>query len=174
MFRILLPLLGLLLLASCSISIQMGKPPQLKHVVVAWLKDHGNAAQRRQLLSKNNKDNKDIKKDTFQTDYQIIKHKRKNYYLVENKVYSINKNKSLGDLFGEYVNASVVENIKPEEKIKLKTDYQIIKHKRKNYYLIDNKVYSINKNKSFGEVFGDYITPNGMLISMKNELKIIC
>ena len=50
MFRILLPLLGLLLLASCSISIQMGKPPQLKHVVVAWLKDHGNAAQRRQLL----------------------------------------------------------------------------------------------------------------------------
>ena len=50
MFRILLPLLGLCMLPACSISIQVGKSPQLKHVVVAWLKDHGNATQRRQLL----------------------------------------------------------------------------------------------------------------------------
>ena len=48
--RILLLLLFLLVLPACSISIQVGKSPQLKHIVVAWLKDHGNPAQRRQLL----------------------------------------------------------------------------------------------------------------------------
>jgi hypothetical protein len=41
--------------------------------------------------------------------YNIIKYKRKNYYLVENKVYIINKNKSKGDLFGNYVNNKVIE-----------------------------------------------------------------
>ena len=123
------------------------------------------------------KTNKDIKKEKPKSDYQTIKHKRKNYYLVENKVYSINKNKSLGELFGNYVNdkvvkiiknnSEVVENIKPEEKVKSKTDYQIVKHKRKNYYLIKNKVYSINKNKSFGEVFGNYI--NEKVVEIKRD-----
>ena len=73
------------------------------------------------VISKNNKDNKDIKKEKLKTDYQIIKHKRKNYYLVENKVYSINKNKSLGDLFGDYINEKVVETLKNTTDITINT-----------------------------------------------------
>ena len=116
-----------------------------------------------------------IKKETQKSDYQTIKHKRKNYYLFENKVYSINKNKSLGELFGDYVNDKIVEiiknnievvkNIKPVEKNKSKIDYQVVKHKRKNYYLVENKVYSISKNKSLGNVFGDYV--NEKVIELK-------
>ena len=125
-----------------------------------------------------------IKTEKQKSDYQTIKHKRKNYYLVENKVYSINKNKSLGVLFGDYVNATVIEiinnnidvidvieNIKLEEKIKPETDYQIIKHKRKNYYLVENKVYSINKNKSLGVLFGDYVNEK-VVETLKNTTDI--
>ena len=126
-------------------------------------------------------ENKDIKKEKPKSDYQTIKHKRKNYYLVENKVYSINKNKSLGELFGDYINEKivetiknnikVVETIKPEDKNKYKIDYKIVKHKRKNYYLVENKVYSINKNKSLGDLFGDYI--NEKVIELKlDDIKL--
>ena len=128
-----------------------------------------------------NKTNKNIKKEKPKSDYQTIKHNRKNYYLIENKVYSINKNKSLGELFGDYINEKVVkiiknnievvENIKPEKKIKSKIDYQIVKHNRKNYYLIENKVYSINKNKSCGDVFGDYI--NEKVVEIKQDITLV-
>ena len=72
--------------------------------------------------------------------------------------------------FIENVISKTNKNIKPE--VKSKTDYQIIKHKRKNYYLVENKVYSINKNKSLGELFGDYI--NEKVVELKPvELKLV-
>jgi hypothetical protein len=43
-------LLPLLLLTSCSINISIDHDRSFHHVVVVWLKDHGNAAQRKQLL----------------------------------------------------------------------------------------------------------------------------
>ena len=49
------------------------------------------------------------KKEETKINYDIIKYKRKNYYLIENKIYIINKNKSKGDLFGNYVNEKVIE-----------------------------------------------------------------
>ena len=51
---------------------------------------------------------------------------------------------------------------------KTKINYNIIKYKRKNYYLIENKVYTINKNKSKGDLFGNYV--NEKVIEFKNEL----
>ena len=94
---------------------------------------------------------KQIVQKQHNLEYQIIKYKRKNYYLIEDKVYIINKDKSLGELFGDYIDEKIIELLQ------VKIEYQIIKHKRKNYYLIKDKVYIINKNKSLGELFGDYI-----------------
>ena len=45
----------LIFLPSCTVDIHVGKAPKLRHVVVAWLKDHGNAAQRTQLLEAGDK-----------------------------------------------------------------------------------------------------------------------
>ena len=53
------------------------------------------------IIKKNNKQEK--------IDYTIIKHKRKNYYLINNNVYIINKNKSQGELYGNYINEKVIE-----------------------------------------------------------------
>ena len=53
--------------------------------------------------------NKVLTKKIIKINYQIIKHKRKNYYLVENKVYNINKNKSLGELYGNYLGEKIIE-----------------------------------------------------------------
>ena len=58
------------------------------------------------VIKKNNKQEK------INIDYIIIKYKRKNYYLIENKIYNINKNKSQGDLFGNYINEKIIEIIK--------------------------------------------------------------
>ena len=49
----------------------------------------------------------DVKKEKPKSDYQTIKHKRNNYYLIKNKVYNINK--SFGEVFGEYINEKVIE-----------------------------------------------------------------
>ncbi len=43
-------LLPLLFLTSCSINVSIDHEKFFHHVVVVWLKDHGNAAQRKQLL----------------------------------------------------------------------------------------------------------------------------
>ena len=58
------------------------------------------------VIKKNNKQEK------IKINYIIIKYKRKNYYLIENKIYNINKNKSQGDLFGNYINEKNIEIIK--------------------------------------------------------------
>ena len=104
------------------------------------------------------------KKKELKIDYQIVKYKKKNYYIVENKVYIINKNKSLGELYGDYINEKVIENIKNiklEEKSKIpnniKIEYEIIKDGRKKTYLIDNKLYKVKRDGSVGVYVGDYI-----------------
>merc|ERR1711918_22378 len=57
-------------------------------------------------LGNKTKDNSSIKT----SNYEKIKHKRKNYYLLDNKIYNINKNKTIGELYGNYLNGKVIEN----------------------------------------------------------------
>jgi hypothetical protein len=103
------------------------------------------------------------KKEEIKINYNIIKYKRKNYYLVENKVYNINKNKSQGELFGNYVNENEIKLIK-ETKVSGYNDIipidvnepKIIKDGLKQYYLIDNKLYKVKKDKTQGDLFGSY------------------
>lgn len=49
--------------------------------------------------------------------------------------------------------------------IKLNT----IKHNKKDYYLIDNKVYRINNNKTVGDILGDYVNGCVKIIKVKNN-----
>lgn len=63
--------------------------------------------------------------------------------------------KDLKKNFYEILNIEKQE--KDEEAKPKKLELKIIKHKRKNYYLIDDKIYSIKKNKTQGELFGNYI-----------------
>jgi hypothetical protein len=65
----------------------------------------------------------------------------------------------------KFVESVITKNTKNDKKEETKINYDIIKYKRKNYYLIENKVYIINKNKSKGDLIGDYVTP----FSLKNE-----
>jgi site-specific DNA-methyltransferase (adenine-specific) len=51
----------------------------------------------------------------------------------------------------------IISNKNETNDNKVKKDYQKVKYKRKNYYLDDDKVYIINKDKSKGELFGNYI-----------------
>ena len=41
----------------------------------------------------------------------IIKDGRKQYYLINNKLYKIKKNKSQGELFGSYIDGKIIEGI---------------------------------------------------------------
>ena len=88
------------------------------------------------------------------TDDDVYKH----FKLLEEDIKLINDTNIIGykNNIVKHPNI-IIEETKLKEKIKIKKDYEIIKHKRKNYYLIEDKVYTINKNKSLGELFGNYI-----------------
>ncbi len=76
---------------------------------------------------------KNDKKEIIKYDYSIIKYKRQNYYLIENKLYCINKDKSIGNIFGYYINNNI---------------FEIVKYNKKEYILEDNIMYKIKKNES--------------------------
>lgn len=46
-----------------------------------------------------------------ESEYKIVKDGRKQYYLIDNKLYKIKKNKLQGDLFGSYDNGKIVEDM---------------------------------------------------------------
>jgi hypothetical protein len=48
---------------------------------------------------------------TDESEYKIVKDGRKQYYLIDNKLYKIKKNKLQGDLFGSYDNGKIVEDM---------------------------------------------------------------
>jgi len=90
--------------------------------------------------------------------YDIIKYKRKNHYLIENKVYIINKNKSKGDLIGDYVNEKIIEINEPtKENNDVLVDESIIEVKKKkviknqskedNDILVDEPIIEVKKKK---------------------------
>jgi hypothetical protein len=54
------------------------------------------------------KNNKKSEKDS---EVEILKSKDKKYYIKNNKLYKINKDKSVGDFIGKYINGAVIQNI---------------------------------------------------------------
>ncbi len=54
----------------------------------------------------NNIDNKEEEKK----EYETIEFKNKKYYLIKKKVYRINKDNTLGELYGKYKNGEIVKN----------------------------------------------------------------
>jgi hypothetical protein len=59
-----------------------------------------------------------------------------------------------------------------KSKILLSNEIKIIKDGRKQYYLINDKLYKIKKDKSQGELFGSYI--NGKIMKGINNNDKIC
>lgn len=79
---------------------------------------------------------------------EIIKDGRKQYYLVNNKLYKINKDKTQGDLFGKYINGKIIESIEDTKKSKnnkvnIANNNEIITVSKKN---ITKKNKEIEKN----------------------------
>ena len=54
-----------------------------------------------------------VKKKNIITDNkpEIVKNGKSNYYLIENKLYKIKKDKSQGELFGIYNDGEIIKNI---------------------------------------------------------------
>jgi hypothetical protein len=81
--------------------------------------------------------NKIIKNvDENHIENKIIKHGRKQYYLIENKLYKVKKDNSQGDLFGTYIDGIIEESIIDVKKKKVikkpsKEDEHIIEIKKK-------------------------------------------
>jgi hypothetical protein len=65
----------------------------------------------------------------------IIKYKKKDYYLIENKIYDINKDDSIGKLFGNYIDNKIIE-------------LNIVTYKTKIYILENNIMYKIKEDSN--------------------------
>jgi hypothetical protein len=94
------------------------------------------------------KNTKNDKKEELKINYNIIKYKRKNYYLIENKVYIINKNKSKGDLIGDYINEKVIEIKNDEKEDNNDNDIVLKKKSIKKPSKEDTDIFEVKKKKS--------------------------
>jgi site-specific DNA-methyltransferase (adenine-specific) len=65
----------------------------------------------------------------------IIKDGRKQYYLINDKLYKIKKDKTKGDLFGSYIDDKIIELI-------------IVKYNKKEYILEGNIMYKTKKDEN--------------------------
>ena len=61
---------------------------------------------------------------------KIIKDGRKQYYLVDSKLYKVKKNKSQGELFGSYIDGKIVEGVNNKNQMKQDTPNKITKPKK--------------------------------------------
>ncbi len=74
----------------------------------------------------------------YENEFKIINDKKKKYYLIDNKVYLINKDKSQGELFGNYIDNKIIE-------------LKIVKYKEKKEYILENNILykiKIDENKN--------------------------
>jgi hypothetical protein len=110
--------------------------------------------------SKNGYDSVDIIKMLYKKNLTSVKDYNDLY-----KLYG------LTDEHSEHINNILKINKSPKEVIK--KDYEKVKYKRKNYYLDDDKVYIINKDKSKGELFGNYIEDKVVQLSDDEKNKNI-
>jgi len=65
----------------------------------------------------------------------IIKDGRKQYYLINDKLYKIKKDKTHGELFGSYIDNKIIEQ-------------KIVKYNKKEYILEGNIMYKIMKDEN--------------------------
>ena len=80
-------------------------------------------------IKENNNDNIIYKQS------KIIKNGRKHYYLINNKLYKVKKDKSLGKLFGSYIDGKIIEDInnnKIKNKINNEVDNIKVSNKKKS------------------------------------------
>ena len=106
-------------------------------------------------------------------DLEIIKYNRKKYYLKDNQVYIRNRDRTIGSLFGSFQNGQIIElesDLKSdleselkseskeleEKKIEELEDLPIIRYNGKKYYLIKNKLYRRNRDRTVGRLFANY------------------
>jgi hypothetical protein len=74
---------------------------------------------------------------------EIIKYKRSNYYLIENKLYKIKKDKSQGEYYSDYIDEKIIEIINNEKPKKLiKNENNEIVEEKKTKKLIKKKIKS--------------------------------
>lgn len=52
-----------------------------------------------------------VEEEEEEIEYQTIVHNKKKYYLVGKKVYTINKDKTQGEIFGRYKNGEVIKKV---------------------------------------------------------------
>ena len=78
-----------------------------------------------------------------------IKDGRKQYYLIENKLYKVKKDKSQGDLFGTYIDGKIEETIKKLLNIltKLKINISTAKNTLFNKLYIKCVLFNKLKNR---------------------------
>jgi hypothetical protein len=75
---------------------------------------------------------------------EIIKDGRKQYYLIENKLYKVKKDKSQGELFGTYIDGKIEESIIEVKKKKIiKKSYNEYNHES-----VDKPIIEVKKKKS--------------------------
>jgi restriction endonuclease S subunit len=67
----------------------------------------------------NETENEDSEYSDDEPEYETIEHKGKEYYLDGKKIYRINKDKSIGEYYGKYIDGEVIK--KTDKKIKIKT-----------------------------------------------------
>ena len=73
---------------------------------------------------------------------KIIKDGRKQYYLIDNKLYKVKKDKSQGVLFGSYIDGKIIEGIKNDE--------EVMKISKKKTSKKETKI--INEDKEINEI----------------------
>ena len=84
--------------------------------------------------------NDEIDKNINNKHPQIIKDGRRQYYLIENILYKVKKDKSQGELFGSYINGKIEEYQNDKKTIKKPT-------KKDNDELVDESIIKVKKIK---------------------------
>jgi len=108
--------------------------------------------------SKFNKIKDAIQLDSSTYNIKVMKLFNKNFY--NDFINNINEtSNNISDEPEETIINTIEDEIQKKKAVKkvIENNNVVIKYKRKNYYLIENKIYIINKNKSIGNIFGNYI-----------------
>ena len=96
----------------------------------------------------------DVKQNN-ENEPKIIKDGRKQYYLIDDKLYKVKKDKSQGELFGSYIDGKIIESIKNNDEsidepiIEVKKKKSIKKQsKEDNDEIVEEPIIEVKKKKS--------------------------
>jgi hypothetical protein len=111
-------------------------------------------------------------KQINENDPKIIKDGRKQYYLVNDKLYKIKKDKSLGKLFGDYIDDKIIEGVEETN------DLIIVKGKKSksknneevNIIKNDDEILTISKKKTSKSKIN--IISDNVILEEEPEIKV--